>query len=161
MVLSDGGNNAFETAYEKYADMIYRIALSHLGKKEDAEDAVHDTFIKYMKKAPHFSDEEHERAWIIRVTVNHSLDMLRRRTIRQYVGLDEIGEISDGDPSAKAGHIISVVSSLPPKYKSVVILHYLEERSVEETAMILGLSVSAVKMRLSRGRDMLKQQIQQ
>ncbi len=157
--MSDDGKTAFETAYAKYADMMYRIALSHLGVREDAEDAVQDTFIKYIQSHPPFENEEHERAWLIRVTVNRSLDLIRRRSHRGYVTFDEVGEIAERDEVGDAGHIISLVSALPEKYKSVIILHCLEEYSVEQTANILGLSQSAVKMRLSRGRDMLRKKM--
>lgn len=156
MRLSDNGNNQFEIAYQKYADMMYRIALSHMNRREDAEDVVHDAFIKYMQTSPNFSDENHERAWLIRVTINRCRDMLRRRNIRRYVGFDEIGDIPDEEQSSEAYGILACVSSLPEKYKSIIVLHYLEEYSVEQSASILGLSLSAAKMRLSRGREMLK-----
>ncbi len=154
------GKNAFETAYTKYADMLYRIALSHTAVREDAEDVVHDVFIKYVQYVQDradFSDEEYERAWLIRVTVNRCCDLLRRGNVRRYVPLDEIEEVPDDEcNSFEESGILSSVSVLPQKYKSVIVLHYLEGYSVEETAKILKLSISAVKMRLSRGREFLK-----
>ena len=121
---------------------------------------LHDAFIKYVQSSPAFSDDDHERAWLIRVTVNRCRDLLRRRSIRAYVNLDEIGEIPDEEAQYEDSGIIASVSALPDKYKSVIILHYLEGYSVEKTASILGLSESAVKMRLSRGREMLKKTIE-
>lgn len=156
MRLPDEAERSFERVYNQYADMLYRIALSHVSHREDAEDAVHDVFIKYMQSSPDFSDDEHERAWLIRVTVNRCRDLLRRRNIRRYVGFDEIEEIPADEPPYEGQGIIATVSALPDKYKSVIILHYLEGNSVEQCAAILGLSESAIKMRLSRGREMLK-----
>lgn len=156
MRLPDDGKKSFETAYRQYADTMYRIALSHMTRQEDAEDVVHDVFIKYMQASPDFSDDEHERAWLIRVTVNRCRDLLRRRNVRRYVGLDEVEEIPAEEQPYEAGGMIATVSALPDKYKSVIILHYLEGYSVEQCASILKLSESAIKMRLSRGRDMLK-----
>ena len=160
MRLPDEGKKSFETVYNQYADMMYRIALSHMTRREDAEDVVHDVFIKYMQTSPSFSDDEHERAWLIRVTVNRCRDLLRRRAIRRYVGFDEIEEIPAEEEPYEGQGVIATVSSLPDKYKSVIILHYLEGNSVEACASILGLSESAVKMRLSRGREMLKKQLE-
>lgn len=155
-MLSDSGKNAFETAYDRYADMMYRVALSHLGVREDAEDAVHDVFIKFVQSEPHFESGEHEKAWLIRATINRCRDLLRRRGVRNHAPLDEIGEIADRDEKGDGGHIIALVSALPPHYKSVIVLHCLEGYSVEQTARMLKISVSAAKMRLSRGRDILK-----
>ncbi len=156
MRTSETGENRFEIAYNKYADILYRIALSHMSHREDAEDVVQDVFIKYVQSSIEFSDDEHEKAWLIRVTVNRCRDLLRRRTIRRYVTFDEIEEIAEEDGTEDESGVISLVSSLPDKYKSVMVLHYLEGYSVEKTASILGLSLSAAKMRLSRGREMLK-----
>ena len=160
MRLSENGKDRFEIAYTNYADAMYRIALSHMSRREDAEDVVHDVFIKYMQTSPSFADDDHERAWLIRVTVNRCRDLLRRRAIRRYVGFDEIEEIPADEEPYEGNGIIALVSELPEKYRSVMVLHYLEEMSVEQCASILELSVSAVKMRLSRGREMLKIQIE-
>ena len=79
-----------DEAYDNYADMLYRLALTYMQNPDDAQDAVQDVFLKYMTAAPFLRDDEHERAWLIRVTVNRCCDLLRRRKIRSYVSLDEI-----------------------------------------------------------------------
>ena len=160
MRLSENGKDRFETAYTNYADAMYRIALSHMSRREDAEDVVHDVFIKYMQASPSFADDDPERAWLIRVTVNRCRDLLRRRTIRRYVGFDEIEEIPAEEETYEGQGVVSMISTLPEKYRSVMVLHYLEGYSVEECANILGLSASGIKMRLSRGREMLKKTIE-
>ncbi len=160
MRLSDKETDKFETAYTRYADALYRIALSHMTRREDAEDVVQDVFIKYIQTSPEFSDEDHERAWLIRVTVNRCRDLLRRRSIRRYVGFDEIEEIPADEEPYEGSGVIAAVGKLPDKYKSVVVLHYLEGYSVEKCASYLGLTESAVKMRLSRAREMLKKTIE-
>ncbi len=154
--LSDSGVNLADV-YDRYADMLYRLALAHLGTREDAEDAVHDVFAKYISASPSFRDSEHEKAWFIRTTVNRCHDIFRYRSIRNHIALEEAEDIShthEDEPE-----IIRIVHSLPEKYKSAIILHYLEGFSVEETAKILKITVSAVKMRLSRGRDYIKELI--
>ena len=155
MGYSPQAQNALETTYRRYADMLYRIALSYTERREDAEDAVHDVFIKYLEKAPFFADETHEEAWFVRVTINRSLDIVRARGRRSFAELDENSDVPDTDENG-ASDILRAVNGLPPKYKSVILLHCLEGKTVESTAMALGLSVSAVKMRLMRGREMLR-----
>ena len=159
MGFSPQAQNQLETTYRRYADMLYRIALSYTGRREDAEDAVHDVFVKYLERPPLFADERHEEAWFIRVTINQSLDILRRAKRRSFAPLDENADKPDA-PDGDTSEILAAVDGLPPKYKSVILLHCLEGKTVENTAMALGISVSAVKMRLVRGREMLKKSIE-
>lgn len=155
MILSRDSRTLLETAYDKYADMLYRLAFSHLRRREDAEDAVQDVFTKYMNTSPRFTDDEHERAWLVRVTVNRCHDMLRRGKVREHDSLDDISEIPDEEGENTSG-VLQAVFALPEKYKTAITLHYLEGFSVEEISLMLGISLSAVKMRLSRGREILK-----
>ncbi len=155
MILSRDSRTLLETAYDKYADMLYRLAFSHLRRREDAEDAVQDVFTKYMNTSPRFTDDEHERAWLVRVTVNRCHDMLRRGKVREHDSLDDISEIPD-EGSENTSGVLQAVFALPEKYKTAITLHYLEGFSVEEISSMLGISLSAVKMRLSRGREILK-----
>lgn len=146
-------------AYENYADMLYRLALSHLQNVEDAMDAVQDVFTRFISAPPEFNDCEHEKAWFIRVTVNRCYSVLRHKRVRNHIPLDEISELISEGEGVDAESIMDVMNSLsqiPEKCKAVVILHHLEGFSVEKTAEILGISVSAVKMRLMRGREALK-----
>ncbi len=137
--------------------MLFRLALSHVGNKEDAEDVIHDVFIKFFDSSPEFSGIEHEKAWLIRATVNKCRDLFRRRAVRRYVPLSELG---NNEPCAKEEFekigVFDCLLSLDIKFRSVITLHYLEGYSVEQTAKLLGVSVSAVKMRLSRARESLK-----
>lgn len=147
--------SAVERAYHAHADMLYRLALSHLTHVDDAKDALQDVFVKLAVTDKHFKDDEHERAWLIRVTINRCHDLQRRRAIRLYTPLDEVTDLPDTRESDRPA-VLQAVDTLPEKLKSVVVLHYLEGYSVEETAAVLKLSASAVKMRLSRARDALK-----
>lgn len=151
---------AFETAYDRYASMLYRLALSRVHHKEDAEDVVHDVFIKYMDYCHKLKDHEHERAWLIRVCINCSTDALRRSNRQQWISFDEIAEVKADEPSSPMlKQILDKNNSLPDKIKTVILLHYLEGYSIKEVASILNISQSACKMRLNRGRKMLKEKI--
>jgi RNA polymerase sigma factor (sigma-70 family) len=147
-------NPNLQTAYDRHADMLFRLSYSILFSREDAEDAVHDVFIKYVSKSPHFREYEHEKAWFIRVTINQCRDLQRRRQIRSYIPLEEITELPV--EQFRSNEVLKSIIALPEKYKLSILIHYLEGYSVEQTSKILGISRSAVKMRLARGREMLK-----
>ena len=145
-----------EKVYDEYADMMYRIALTHSRNSHDAMDAVQDVFGKYASSPRFFADEEHRKAWLVRSTVNRCLDIFRMNKVRAYVALEEAVEVPD-DESPLFASIKLCVDNLPEQFKTVVVLHYLEGFSLEEIATSLKLSVSAVKMRLSRAREFLKE----
>lgn len=157
MKLTENGFAEFEAVYEAYADQLYRIALSTAGSREDAEDAVHDVFLKYIETRPTFHGDEHLRAWLVRVTVNRCRDLIRRRKVRAYLTFDEAGELPASPEDFGGNRVLYFISMLPPKYRSAIVLHHLENYSVEKISQLLGISASAVKMRLSRGRDALKE----
>lgn len=144
-------------AYEKYSDMLYRIALLEIRNHEDAMDAVQDVFLKYMQKNVLFSSDEHEKAWFIRSTINRCRDIYRKNSVRNHEDISEMENLAASEGvSDETKEVLWAVEQLPEKLKSVVVLHYLEGLSVEMTAKSLKISSSAVKMRLSRGREMLK-----
>ena len=156
MILSNGKETDFDAIYDLYADMLYRLALSHLRSAEDAEDAVHDAFLRYIANSSKLNDDEHKRAWLIRVTLNICRDHRRRKAFRDHLSLDYVNEIQieRGDESVD---VMSYLMEIPEKYRAALQLHYLEGFSVAEVAEMLSVSASAVKMRLSRGREVLKE----
>lgn len=144
-----------EELYEKYADMLYRIALTHSQDSEDAMDAVQDVFVKFYTIGKSFDNEEYCKAWFIRSTINRCHDLSRKKKVRHYVPLDEVYNLPEQKRKI-APDLKDVLDSIPEKYKDVIVLHYLEELSVEECSKSLGLSLSATKMRLLRAREYLK-----
>lgn len=151
---ADGRHEAFRRVYDTYADMLYRLAVSMLRSPSDAEDAVQNAFCRYLDRAPDFRDSEHEKAWLLRVLINQCKDMMRRRKVRAWLPIEALTDIG---VQAKSTPALDAVYTLPEKYKAVIILYHLEEMSIDEIAEALSLSPSAVKMRLSRGRDMLRE----
>ena len=81
------------------------------------------------------------------------------RTVRSAVGLDEINELEDYGIEKDGSEVLNSIFALPEKYRTVFVLHYLEEMSVADVAKALGLTQSAIKMRLSRGRELLKDRL--
>ncbi|MDT0122908.1 sigma-70 family RNA polymerase sigma factor [Paenibacillus sp. RRE4] len=144
--------------YDTYADTLFRIAMVHLGRREDAEEATQDTFIKWMEKAPAFNDAEHQKAWLIRVITNHCKSLLRKGWRKREVKLEAVGPVTLDNPEDQA--LIELVMSLPVKYRSVVHLYYYEDYGIRDISQILEISESAVKMRLQRGRQLLKLELE-
>lgn len=143
-----------DAVFLQYGDMLYRVALAHLCNDADAQDAVQDVFVKYIAAKPIFKNSEHEKAWLLRTTVNHCHDLTRRNKLRTFSPLDDALQIAD-ESQEGLRELFSLIAQLPPIYKDTVILHSLEGFSVEETAKILEISLSAAKMRLSRAREIL------
>lgn len=142
----------FEEIYDAYGKMVYRLAMVYLGNHADAEDITQEVFVKFFQKAPAFNDKEHEKRWLLRVTVNLCLDELRSPWKSRMVELEDTYLTQDPGEN----DLTYAVVNLPKKYKGPIHLHYFEGYSVEEISRILKISVSAVKMRLKRGREMLK-----
>lgn len=146
--------------FERYTNLLYRLCYSILLVREDAEDAVQDVFLKYYRKQPTFADEDHEKAWFIRVAVNHCKDILRRRKLREFIPLSEVEELlAEKEAEADDSGVLQALFELTDRYRIVMILHYLEGYPVKEVARLCGISQSAVKMRLSRGREQLKERL--
>ena len=145
--------NPMEDKYEQYAALIYRVCYSLLLNKEDAEDAVQEVFLKLFHHKHMFQDVEHEKAWLIRVATNQCKDMIRKRKVRETVPIDELMEFGIEEEDSC---LLQSIFMLPDKIKVVFILFYLEGYQVNEIAKMLKLSESAVKMRLKRGRELLK-----
>ncbi len=139
--------------FSKYSDLLYRIALVRLRSREDAEDAVQEAFIKYLSHPFVYSSDSEEKAWLVRVLENGCRDILRKRSVREYTPIDEVYDLSVDDEVSEG--VFDTISRLGEKYRTVILLHYLEGFSIEEISKSLSLSKSAVKMRLLRGREEL------
>lgn len=99
----------------KYSDTLYKVCIVMLCNEQDVQDAIQDTFCRYLEKRPEFRDEEHEKAWLIRVATNIC--------------------------------------------RNILYLHYVEGYHVKEIADILGITESAVKVRLLRGRKQMRETV--
>lgn len=146
--------DALETVVRRYADMVYRLALVHLRSAADAEDVFQDVFLRYAEKAPDFRDEEHRRAWLLRVTLNRCRSHFRSPWFRRTAPLDEAAHAAA--PAPDASPVDEAVARLPARYRAVVHLHYFEDLSTEEIAGATGQRPSTVRSQLTRARAMLR-----
>ncbi len=145
---------------ELYMPMVYRIAYVRVQNTADAEDITQEVFLKYLKSEKSFTDEEHRKMWLIRVTVNTIKSMLTSAWRRHNtMTLDEIPEPSYTDP--EISDLKEKVENLPEKYRIPMLLYYYEELSVKEIAHALQSSEGTVKSLLSRGREKLRNSIKE
>lgn len=142
----------FEETYDACGAAVYRLAMVYLGRHADAEDVTQEVFLRLLYRAPNFADESHKRRWLLQVTANLCRDQLRGFWRKR------ITELEDTLPAAaqEERDALDAVIRLPEKYRLPIHLHYYEGYSVAEIAEILKLGQSAVKMRLKRGRELLK-----
>ncbi len=152
-------NKDFNTIYNKYGEMLYRIAFVYLGNPDDAEDILQDVFIAFLYNTSTHKSDEHEKAWLIRTTQNKCINLLKSAT-RKSVDIDDVQLQFNDDTKDLHIDIINQILNLPPKYKTAVILYYYNDYSVSEIAKTLKISKSAVKMRLKRSRELLKIQLE-
>ena len=149
---------SLESLITQYQKHLFIAAYSICKNAEDAEDVVQDTFIQYYRITKEFKDEGHIRAWLLRVTINKARNTVSSFWNRNRNALEDESverEIVFDDP--KEHDLYEEVMKLPEKYRIVIHLFYYEELSVKEISDVLKISEGNVKMRLSRGRNLLRQ----
>ncbi len=150
----------FNRIAEQYTDIVYRAALSYCKNKNDAEDAVQNTFLKLLRTDVEFNDEEHIRRWLIRAAVNECKNIWKSFWRRNVTSFDELEKEPEYIESDKR-ELFNEVMKLPQKYSIVIHLYYYEGYSVKEIAQVVGISESNVQTRLMRARNKLKRQLQE
>lgn len=150
--------NEVNRAVEKYADLLQRICFYHLKNRADTEDVFQTVFMKYMLYDTPFQDEQHEKAWLIRVAVNACKDLLKSFFRRSVVSMDQLADIPAETPESHR-EVLEAVLSLPEKYKDAIYLHYYEGYSAAEIGRIVGKKENTIYSLLSRGRGMLKEKL--
>jgi RNA polymerase sigma-70 factor (ECF subfamily) len=168
-----GDHGAFTELVNRYARKVFRLARHITQNDQDAEDVLQDTFLKAYSRLDQFQGNSKFYTWLMRIGVNEALMRLRRRKGNQTVSLDDDLETGDGsipreipsegsDPEENYGReelresLDRAIDSLSESYRAVFLLRDVEGFSTEETAQMLGLSVSAVKSRLLRARLQLR-----
>jgi len=154
---SSGTDEYISKIVKQYSQKLFRTAFTILHSSADAEDVVQEVFIKLLDKRPVFNDSEHEKAWLLRVTINLSRNRLRSFH-RKTVSLEEYYE--SAEPASNTD-LLDAVISLPEKYSTVIHLYYYEGYSLAEIAKILNIPQATVGTRLSRGRNLLKTKLKE
>ena len=154
-------NNAFtdvKAVFEKYADMVYRLAFVRTKSESDSDDILQEVFLRYMKVCSKIESEEHLKAMLLRITVNCSKSFLTSSWFKKTEPLNDTLSYTD---SVNEGSVLAEVLKLPVKYRTAVHLHYYCGYSVKEIAQIEGINESTVKTHLSRARAILKETLKE
>ena len=141
-------NEELEGIVLRYKDMVYRVAFTHTRGPTEADDVFQEVFLRYVRRAPDFTEEEHRKAWLLRVTANCCKKLRGSFWNKHTVSLSEaIPAQNEGE-----GELLELLDALPEKYRSVLHLYYCEGYATDEIAAILGRRAATVRSQLSRGR---------
>ena len=145
----------YTEAVKRNSQRVFLLALSFTRQRQDAEDVMQTVFLKLWKHPVDFTDETHMDKWLTKVTVNESRSLLRARA-RDPISYDELEALGAVAEQPEERALITAVLQLPEPLRAVIHLHYYEDLPVKEIADLLKISQAAVKMRLVRGRNLLK-----
>ena len=162
-----------EETVRKYSDMLYRLALAKTGNPHDAQDIMQEVFLKLVTSGKTFNDEEHRKAWLIRVTVNAGKNLVRSGSRQKEVSgfvASEWAEAYGNSGNAGKGSdnlnaletrlvVYPAVMSLDEKYRVIIHLFYYEDMQITEICKVTGLGANTVKSRLHRARNILKEKL--
>ena len=138
---------------EQWSPLLLRLSYSYLGSTADAEDVVQEALLALLERGKPFKDTEHEKAWLIKVTVNKCKNCLKAawRSRRSPMPAEAAAPV----PEEPLG-VLEAVMALPPLYRIPIHFHYCEGWSTGEIAAMLGVSPVTARTRLHRGRAMLR-----
>lgn len=147
-----------ERLVNTYADTILRIGYMYLKQTSDAEDICQEVFLKLLSHEFQFQSPSHEKAWIIRATINACKDRLRTSFWRNAVGLDSAIDLPAPEPPDS--ELLELVMTLPKNQRISIYLYYYEGYSVKEIANMMGKRENTVSAYLSRGRLRLRRMLE-
>jgi RNA polymerase sigma-70 factor (ECF subfamily) len=152
-------NDKMTELVEQYGNEMLRLALLYLGSKEQAEDAVQDSFIKIFRAA---KPEKLCKAFVMRVLVNTCKDYRKSGWVRSVNLVEELPEMADGDNEAgnEAGVLRQAILELPLKYREVILLRYYEDMAVGDIAHVLSVPQPTVSIRLKRACERLQKRLE-
>jgi RNA polymerase sigma-70 factor (ECF subfamily) len=162
-----GDPDAFRALFEKYKDQVYSVALRYSGETAAAQDIAQDTFLKLFSAIGSFRGDAGFESWLYRLVVNQCFDQ-KRKTRRLMPLLDELlavmrtpdesilDEVLRAEVSA---HVSSVVASLPPDQRMVIVLRYTQGLSYDQIAEIMGCSNGTIGSRLNRAHRVIARRL--
>ena len=145
----------FTEYVRKYSAAVYRAAYSCTGSRPDSEDIMQETFLRLYQSGKLFRDDEHVKAWLIRVAINRARDILRSNKRKQAEG-SQLDENTAADSAAFTDDLDEAMKALPEEYRIAVYLQYYEGYGVKDIARIMRISEANAKIRLKRARDRLR-----
>lgn len=139
--------------FEKFGNSILRLAFSYLHDLHDSEDVLQETLLRYVRACPRFENDQHAKAWLMRVAANLSKNRLGYGKAHPQ---DELTETLAAEEREDLSFVWQAVKALPPKQREVIHLYYQEGYSTAEISSILRRNESTVRSDLKRGREALR-----
>lgn len=140
---------------ELYSGLVYRVAYCYVRNRADADDIMQDVFLAMYTYKKEFKDDEHIRAWLIRVTSNRCKNLLSSYRYRMSLPIEAAENVPVEQSTQDS--LLPLIMKLQQKYRLVLYMYYYEEYSVSDIAKTLGMKQTTVTTRLSRGRKRLKE----
>ena len=151
----------FAALAEKYMDMVYRIALNALGSVADAEDVTQNVMVRLYRADPDFESEEHAKRWLVRVAVNESKRLVGLPWKKREASFEEVLNAASVEADGLQKDLVRKIAQLQPKYRVPMYLYYFEGYSIKEIAELTGSKTSTLQTRLARGREKLREVLEE
>lgn len=176
MLARKGDQRAFAELVELYKDKIFHLANRMLNNRHEAEDVVQETFLRVFRNLDRYDENLKFSTWIYRIGTNLCIDRLRKRKpsysldaeINDQDGTDGYSMIPSDDRTPESEMLLSEtqriihesIESLPAKYKTIMLLRYIQDLSLQEISEVLDLPVTTIKTRVHRGREFLRKKLE-
>lgn len=171
-----GDQRAFAELVELYQDKLFHMAYRMLNNRQEAEDIVQDTFLRVYKNLDKYDENLKFSTWIYRIATNLCIDRLRKRKpsysldaeSSEHEGLDGYSMIPSDNRTPESEVLLTetqrivhqAIETLPPKYKTIMMLRYIQDMSLQEIGDVLDMPVTTIKTRVHRGRDFLRKKLE-
>ncbi|MCF7816306.1 MAG: RNA polymerase sigma factor [Kiritimatiellales bacterium] len=158
----DGNRYAFAELVRRHQDAVFGLAVSMTRNREDAADMAQDAFIRAYNKLGQYNPDHAFKSWILRICANLTKNMFRSRMLRRSAEEKHLKETEiAGEAVEPDFHALeAALAQLPPKLGAPLRLKHMEGLSYDEIAKVLGIGVSAAKMRTMRARNQLLEILQ-
>lgn len=151
----------FDFVYKEYAKELLYIAYGYTKNKEDSIDIMQNAYVALLKSNKKFESNEHIKYFLIRVTINESINFVKSYSYKKVIkDNDLIINFPETKKEKMPYDLSEIVNTLPEKYKTIIILHYYDDMKIKDISNVLKISEPAVKKRLERARNLIKEIIE-
>ena len=151
----------FDYVYNEYAKELYNIAYGYTRNRDDSIDIMQNAYVVLLESNKKFESNEHIKYFLIRVTINESLDLLKSASKKRVIkNNDVVVKFPETEKEELQYDLSEIVNALPEKYKTIIILHYYDDMKIKDISSVLKISEPAVKKRLERARNLIKEIIE-
>ena len=148
-----------DTIIDRYQNTVYGLALARTGSRADADDVFQEVFLAYYQSGKSFRDEEHRKAWLLRTTINQARRVTSSSWRQRTVPLPEQENAPVQFREPEENRVWEALQDLTEDYRLPIYLFYFQELSTQEIAQALAIRPGAVRMRLTRGREQLREKL--